>query len=61
MGLSEAQKRANIKYLKKHPDKQKVYRYRSNARTFIRKYASIEDLDNLQQLIDQQREQLSKQ
>lgn len=61
MGLSEAQKRANIKYLKKHPDKQKVYRYRSNARTFIRKYASIEDLDELEELISKQRERLSKQ
>ncbi|HJA27566.1 MAG TPA: hypothetical protein H9720_04455 [Candidatus Limosilactobacillus intestinigallinarum] len=37
--VSEAQKRASARYKDKHPDKRRLYQYRSNARTFIRKYA----------------------
>lgn len=57
---TEAQIRASHKYLDKHPDKRRLYQYRSTAKTYIRKYASIEDLDDLQELIDQQREKLRK-
>lgn len=60
MALSEARKRANLKYLKSNSDKRWTYQYRSNAKTFIKKYVSIEDLDELQQLISEQIEKLKK-
>ena len=60
MALSEARKRANLKYLKSNPDKRRTYQYRSNAKTFIKKYASIEDLNELQQLISEQIKRMKK-
>ncbi|MBB1079053.1 hypothetical protein H5S09_03780 [Limosilactobacillus sp. STM2_1] len=60
MTLSDARKRANQKYLKNNPDKRRTYQYRSNAKTFIKKYASIEDLKDLQQLISEQIKEMKK-
>lgn len=60
MTLSDARKRANLKYLKNNPDKRRTYQYRSNAKTFIKKYASIEDLEDLQQLISEQIKEMKK-
>lgn len=51
--LSEAKRRGNAKWDKKHPDKKRVYRYRSYARKFIRDLANHDDLKELQQLIKQ--------
>lgn len=51
MALSESRKRANVNYLKRNPEKRRVYQYRSNAKTFIKKYASMKDLDELETLI----------
>ena len=51
--VTEAQQRANERYKDKHPDKRRLYQYRSNARTFIRKYARAEDIAELKRLIKQ--------
>lgn len=51
--VSEAQQRASARYKEKHPDKRRLYQYRSNARTFIRKYARAEDIAELKELIRQ--------
>ena len=49
--VSEAEKRAKKKWDGKNKDKNRVYRYRSYARKFIRDIATDDDLKELQQLI----------
>ena len=49
--LTDAKKRANEKWKNKNKDKQRVYQYRSSARTYVRKYASLDDLLELQTMI----------
>ena len=41
---SEAQKRANEKWKAANKEKQKIYRYRSQAKKFINEFASQDDL-----------------
>ena len=50
--VSEAQLKANKKWNDKNKDKQRIYRYRSYARKFIRDLATDDDLKELQELID---------
>ena len=50
--VSEAQLKANKKWNDKNKDKQRIYRYRSYARKFIRDLATEDDLKELQELID---------
>ena len=49
--VSEAQLKANKKWNDKNKDKQRIYRYRSYARKFIRDLADDDDLIVLQELI----------
>lgn len=49
--VSEAQLKANKKWNDKNKDKQRVYRYRSYARKFVRELATEDDLKELQELI----------
>ena len=49
--VSEAQLKANKKWNDKNKDKQRIYRYRSYARKFIRELADDDDLKALQELI----------
>ena len=42
-----AQAEATKRYKKRHPEKNKLYQYRSNAKTFIKHYADKDDLDKL--------------
>lgn len=55
---SEAQKKANAKWKSKNKDKQQVYRYRSQAKKFIREFATADDLNDLLLLINERRQQL---
>ena len=48
----EAQQRAKKKWDDKNKDKNRIYRYRSYARKFIRDLATDDDLKELQELID---------
>ena len=50
---SEAQLRANKKWSDKNKDKQRVYRYRSYARKYVRDIASQDDLLELRKMIDE--------
>lgn len=50
--VSEAQKRANKKWNEKHKEENRIYRYRSYARKFIKDIATTDDLKELQQLIN---------
>lgn len=58
--MYESQKRANRKYLKANPDKRREYQYRSNAKTFINKYASYKDISDLRKLLDQREQALNE-
>ncbi|MBB1080235.1 hypothetical protein H5S09_02705 [Limosilactobacillus sp. STM2_1] len=51
--VSEAQKRAKKKWDDKNKDKNRVYRYRSYARKFIRDLATDDDLKELRKIIDE--------
>ena len=49
---SEAQKRANEKWKAANKEKQKIYRYRSQAKKFINEFASQDNLLELRKMID---------
>lgn len=57
MALTAAQRRAAAKYRATHKDKIQYLNKRSVARNFIKHTATPFDLDELQQLINQRREQ----
>lgn len=44
--------KANKKWNDKHKDKQRIYRYRSYARKYVRDIATDDDLKELRQMID---------
>lgn len=52
------QTEANKKWQKQNRERARYLRNRSTARSFIRKQATNEDLDELEQLIDERRKQL---
>lgn len=45
--VSEARKRANEKWNEANKEKMKVYRYRSQAKKFIKDFATKEDLEEM--------------
>ncbi len=49
--VSEARKRANEKWNEANKEKMKVYRYRSQAKKFIKDFATEEDLEDLEEMI----------
>ena len=48
---TEAQNRATKKWGDKNKDKQRIYRYRSYARKYVRDIATLDDLKELSQMI----------
>lgn len=56
--VSEAQRKANNKWLQKHPDKRRQYQYASYARKFVRDVANVQQLEKLKDLIDKRMSQL---
>ena len=57
--VTQAQMRATRRYKKRHPEKNKRYQYRSNAKTFIKHYADKDDLDKLISLAQEQKAKLT--
>ena len=51
--VSEAQKRANEKWKAANKEKQKIYRYRSQAKKFINEFATQDDLVELKKMIEE--------
>ncbi|WP_251576124.1 hypothetical protein [Limosilactobacillus agrestimuris] len=51
--VSEAQQRAKKKWDDKNKDKNRIYRYRSYARKFVREVANEDDLKELRKMIDE--------
>lgn len=51
--VSEAQKKANEKWKAANKEKQKIYRYRSQAKKFINEFATQDDLVELKKMIEE--------
>lgn len=56
--LTEAHIRANKKWDEKNKDRKKYLVYRSQAKSFIRRFATSEDLDELEKIIAEKRKKL---
>ena len=56
MSLTEAQKRAKAKYIKKNRERTNYLNSRTTTRNFIKKRATKEDLEELELLIKERRE-----
>lgn len=54
--VSESRKRATKKYYKSHPEKIRHIRSKSAAKSFVKRYATLEELDWLEDVIKDQRE-----
>ena len=55
---TDAQKKAISNWRKKNPERTKYNSYRSTSRTFIRKRAKMEDIEELRSLLNEREEQL---
>ena len=58
--VTEAQKRASRAYEERNPEKTKIDRYRRNARTFFRHYATEDDIDELIDIYEKENPNYSK-
>lgn len=56
---SEAQKKATQAYREKNREKTRKQSYKSSAKTFIRKYAELDELNELERLISERKKDLS--
>lgn len=54
--VSDAQKRAKQKWDSNNKEKNRIYRYRSYARKFVRDLATDDDLRELQKMISERLE-----
>ncbi|MCV2528090.1 hypothetical protein LDK61_09120, partial [Melissococcus plutonius] len=57
---SEAQKRATKNYRAKNRERTTMQSMRSSAKTFIKKYAGIEDLEEFEMLIKDRKKELQE-
>ncbi|MGQ5709584.1 hypothetical protein [Lactobacillus sp. PSON] len=55
---SESQRKANKRYKEKHKEQQQLYVKRSTTRNFLKNYASLDDLQEMQEIIDTRLKQL---
>lgn len=60
MDKKSGQTEANKKWQEKNRERTRYLRNRSTARSFLKKQATLEDLDEMQQLIDTRRSELSE-
>ncbi|MBA7490446.1 hypothetical protein ES702_00984 [subsurface metagenome] len=51
---TEAQVRASRAYEERNPEKTKITRYRSTARTFVRHHATKDDIDELVDIFEKE-------
>ncbi len=57
--MDQKQKEANERWNEKNKERRTYLSSRSSARSFIRKRATLEDLEELEQLIAERRKELS--
>lgn len=58
--ISEARKRANKKWDANNKERKNYLSYRSQAKSFIRRYATAEDLNVLETIISEKKKELNK-
>ena len=58
--VSEAQKRANKRWDERNRERKRYISYRSQAKGFIRKHSTLDDLELLEDLIADRRKELKK-
>ena len=56
--LTEAKKEANKKWNQKNKERMNYLAARSQAKRFVNKFATFEDLDNLEKIIAEKRNEL---
>ena len=56
--VSKAQTKASRAWEKRNPERTRYMRYKSTAKTFIRKYVTQEDLEELKNLVAEREEAL---
>lgn len=56
MAVSESQKKANQKWAEQNKEHRNYLSKRSSARSFIRNHATVDDLDELEELIKEKKE-----
>ncbi|NVY97052.1 hypothetical protein HU830_07945 [Lactobacillus sp. DCY120] len=56
--MGKTQIELNKKYRQKHPEHARYLRNKSNAKTFIRKYAQLNDLNELIEMINTRKSEL---
>ena len=59
--LTEAKKEANKKWNQKNKERMNYLAARSQAKRFVNKFATLEDLDNLEKIIAEKRKELEHQ
>lgn len=57
---SDAQKQATNKWRKNNPEKTRYTNYKSTAKTFIRNWATSEDLKELKKLIEEKEDHVNE-
>lgn len=57
--VSESQKRASRKWEENNKDKKRYINHRARARSFVRDVATMEDLDEFEQIMKERREHLN--
>lgn len=57
---SEAQKNAVKRYREKNKEKTRIDNYRRTSRLFIKNHASIEDIEELESLISERKNELKE-
>lgn len=57
--VSEAQKRAKKKWEEKNKEKSRIDGYKRTARLFIKKYADVEDIKELEELIEIRKKEIT--
>lgn len=60
MAQTEAQKAAKKHYEEKNRERTRYLTKRSNCRSFLRNNSTLEDLDEMEQIITERRRQLSE-
>lgn len=58
--ISDARKRANKKWDANNKERKNYLSYRSQAKSFIRRYATVEDLNVLETIISEKKKELNK-
>ncbi len=58
MALTEAQKKAQNKWRAKNREKLKIQNYKTHAKTYIRNYATLDELEDFKILINERARQI---